>query len=68
MNIQAILNVVGVMLILLSGLLLAPLGVSFYYGELPLEGYISETSAFCITCAIGLFTGLVLWKLFPSGI
>ena len=29
MNIQAIFNVVGVMLILLSGLLLAPLGVSF---------------------------------------
>jgi trk system potassium uptake protein TrkH len=68
MNIQAILNVVGVMLILLSGLLLAPLGVSFYYGDLPLEGYISETSAFCITCAIGLLTGLILWKLFPSGI
>ena len=68
MNIQAILNVVGVMLILLSGLLLAPLGVSFYYGDLPLEGYISETSAFCITCAICLLTGLILWKLFPSGI
>lgn len=68
MNIQAILNVVGVMLILLSGLLLAPLGVSFYYGDLPLEGYISETSAFCITCTICLLTGLILWKLFPSGI
>ena len=68
MNIQAILNVVGVMLILLSGLILAPLGVSFYYGDLPLEGYISETSAFCITSAIGLLAGLVLWKLFPSGI
>tara|TARA_Y100001960_G_scaffold24565_1_gene21680 strand:+ start:1597 stop:3069 length:1473 start_codon:yes stop_codon:yes gene_type:complete len=68
MNIQAILNVVGVMLILLSGLLLAPLGVSFYYGDLPFEGYISETSAFFITCAIGLITGLILWRLFPSGI
>ena len=68
MNIQAILNVVGVMLILLSGLLLAPLGVSFYYGDLPLEGYISETSAFCITCTICLLAGLILWKLFPSGI
>ena len=68
MNIQAILNVVGVMLILLSGLLLAPLGVSFFYGDLPLEGYISETSAFCITCTICLLTGLILWKLFPSGI
>ena len=68
MNIQAIFNVVGVMLILLSGLLLAPLGVSFYYGDLPLEGFISETSAFCITCTICLLTGLILWKLFPSGI
>ena len=68
MNIQAILNVVGVMLILLSGLLLAPLGVSFYYDHLPLEGYISETSAFSSTCIIGLITGLVLWKSFPSGI
>tara|TARA_Y100001934_G_scaffold65713_2_gene81641 strand:+ start:1072 stop:2544 length:1473 start_codon:yes stop_codon:yes gene_type:complete len=68
MNIQAILNVVGVMLILLSGLLLAPLGVSFYYADLPLEGYISETSAFSITFTISLLTGLILWKLFPSGI
>jgi len=68
MNIQAILNVVGVMLILLSGLLLAPLGVSFYYGDLPLEGHISEASAFSITFAISLLTGLILWKLFPSGI
>ena len=56
------------MLILLSGLLLAPLGVSFYYGDLPLEGCISETSAFCITCTICLLAGLILWKLFPSGI
>lgn len=68
MNIQAILNVVGVLLILLSGLLLAPLGVSFYYDHPPLEGYISETSAFSLTFAIGLITGIVFWKVFPPGI
>ena len=44
MNIQAILNVVGVLLILLSGLLLAPLGVSMYYDHSVLEGYISAVS------------------------
>lgn len=68
MNIQAILNVVGVLLILLSGLLLAPLGVSMYYDHPALEGYISETSAFSFTFAGGLTTGLLFWKLFPSGI
>ena len=68
MNIQAILNVVGVLLILLSGLLLAPLGISMYYDHPALEGFISETSAFSLTFAAGLISGLVLWKLFPSGI
>ena len=68
MNIQAILNVVGVLLILLSGLLLAPLGVSMYYDHSVLEGYISETTAFSLTFVGGLTTGLVFWKLFPSGI
>ncbi|GIT64749.1 MAG: hypothetical protein Ct9H300mP23_03760 [Nitrospinota bacterium] len=68
MNIQAILNVVGVLLILLSGLLLAPLGVSMYYDHAALEGYISETTAFSLTFVGGLTTGLVFWKLFPSGI
>ena len=68
MNIQAILNVVGVLLILLSGLLLAPLGVSMYYDHAALEGYISETTAFSLTFVGGLTTGLVFWKFFPSGI
>ena len=68
MNIQAILNVVGGLLILLSGLLLAPLGVSMYYDHAALEGYISETTAFSLTFVGGLTTGLVFWKLFPSGI
>ncbi|MDC0946157.1 potassium transporter TrkG [Nitrospinaceae bacterium] len=68
MNIQAILNVVGVLLILLSGLLLAPLGISMHYDHPALEGFISETSAFSLTFAAGLISGLVLWKLFPSGI
>ena len=68
MNIQAILNVVGILLILLSSLLLAPLGVSMYYDHAALEGYISETTAFSLTFVGGLTTGLVFWKLFPSGI
>ena len=68
MNIQAILNVVGVLLVLLSGLLLAPLGVSMYYNHSVLEGYISETTAFSLTFVGGLTTGLIFWKLFPSGI
>ena len=68
MNIQAILNVVGVLLVLLSGLLLAPLGVSMYYDHPVLEGYISETTAFSLTLIGGLTTGLVFWRLLPSGI
>ena len=67
MNIQAILNVVGVLLILLSGLLIAPLGVSMYYDHPALEGFISETSAFSVTFVAGLVSGLILWKLFQIG-
>ena len=39
-----------------------------YYDYPVLEGYISETTAFSLTLIGGLTTGLVFWKLFPSGI
>lgn len=68
MNIRSIFSVVGVLLVLLSGLTLAPLAVSFYYGNSPIEGYMSETQAFQWTFGLSLASGLILWKLFPSGL
>ena len=68
MNIRAIFNVVGVLLVLLSGLTLAPIGVSLYFGHAPIEGFMSETSAFEWTFGLSLASGLILWKLFPSGL
>ncbi|SVE35719.1 uncharacterized protein METZ01_LOCUS488573, partial [marine metagenome] len=68
MNIRAIFNVVGVLLVLLSGLTLVPIGVSLYFGHAPIEGFMSETSAFEWTFGLSLASGLILWKLFPSGL
>ena len=68
MNIRAIFNVVGVLLVLLSGLTLAPIGVSLYFGHAPIEGFMSETSAFKWTFGLSLASGLILWKLLPSGL
>ena len=68
MNIQSILSVVGVLLVLLSGLLLAPLGVALYFVDAPIDGFMSETSAFGWALILSLTSGLILWKLFPSGL
>ncbi len=68
MNIQATFNVVGVLLVLLSGLTLAPIGVSLYYDHAPIEGFMSETIAFSWTFGLSLASGLILWKLLPSGL
>ena len=68
MNIQSIFSVVGVLLVLLSGLLLAPMGVAIYFGDAPIEGFISESSAFFWTFGLSLGSGLILWKLLPSGL
>ncbi|HIE42919.1 MAG TPA: TrkH family potassium uptake protein, partial [Nitrospinaceae bacterium] len=68
MNIRAILNVVGVLLLLVSGLTLVPIGVSLYFGHAPIEGFMSETDAFVWTFGLSLTSGLIFWKLFPSGL
>ena len=68
MNIQAIFNVVGVLLLLLSALLLLPIGVSMYFDAPPMEGFLSATQAFSITLAASLIAGLALWRLLPSGV
>jgi trk system potassium uptake protein TrkH len=68
MNLQAIFNVVGVLLILLAGLLAVPLGVSIYLDNPPLEGFMNETLAFSLTLGAAFIVGLGLWKLLPSGI
>ena len=68
MNIQSIFSVAGVLLVLLSGLLLAPMGVAIYFGDAPIEGFISESSAFFWTFGLSLGSGLILWKLLPSGL
>lgn len=68
MNVKAILNVIGILLIMLSGILLLPIGVSLYYYQPAHAHYLSEVNAFSMTLAIACFLGLCFWKLFPPGI
>lgn len=68
MNLKAIFNVVGVLLILLAALLTVPFGVSLYFHTPALEGYLSETHSFLITLVLSLVLGAAFWKIFPSGI
>ena len=68
MNLQAIFNVVGALLVLLAGLLLFPILVSLHYNTPALPGYLSGRDAFAITLGAAFFTGLGLWKLLPSGV
>jgi len=68
MNIKAIFNVVGALLILLSGLLLLPLGVAIYFDTPPIDGYMDASLAFLLTLVLSLSIGLALWKLLPPGI
>lgn len=68
MNILAIFNVVGVLLLLLSGLLVLPIGISFYYGYPALPGHMTETQAFSLTLMVSFLVGLTLWKILPSGV
>ncbi|KMP11460.1 potassium transport system, membrane component TrkH [Candidatus Nitromaritima sp. SCGC AAA799-C22] len=68
MNILAIFNVVGVLLLLLSGLLILPIGISFYYQFPAIPGYMTETQAFTLTLVVSFLTGLTLWKILPSGV
>jgi trk/ktr system potassium uptake protein len=68
MNIKAIFNVVGILLVLLSGLLLIPVAISLYYKTPAIPDYMSGLEAFSYTLALSLVTGLALWKLLPSGV
>ena len=68
MNIFAIFNVVGVLLLLLSGLLILPIGISFYYHNPSLPGYMTEAQAFTLTLVVSFLFGLTLWKILPSGV
>ncbi|MFQ5716762.1 MAG: TrkH family potassium uptake protein [Nitrospinales bacterium] len=67
MNLKAVFNVVGILLTLLAGILIAPLGVSLYFQQPSLGGYFSEVQAFSLTLFLALGAGLGLWRLFPSG-
>ncbi|MFQ5451274.1 MAG: TrkH family potassium uptake protein [Nitrospinaceae bacterium] len=55
-------------MVLLSGLLLAPLGISLYYGTPSIPGYLGVPQAFALTLAGSLVSGMFLWRLLPSGI
>ena len=68
MNILAIFNVVGVLLLLLSGLMVLPVGISYYYDHPPLPGYMTDTQAFFLTLVVSFLLGLSLWKILPSGV
>ncbi|GJL77050.1 MAG: Trk system potassium transporter TrkH [Nitrospinaceae bacterium] len=68
MNIKAIFNVVGALLVLLSGLLLIPIAISLHYKTPALPNYLDPLQAFSLTLAASLLTGLALWKFLPSGV
>ena len=68
MNILVIFNVVGVLLLLLSGLLVLPIGISFYYHDPSLPGHMTEAQAFTLTLVVSFLIGLTLWKILPSGV
>lgn len=68
MNLPAIFNVVGILLILLGAILLAPMLVSLYYMEPGLGGGMSPHVAFLLSSVTAFLIGYVLWKKLPSGI
>ncbi|CCQ91950.1 Potassium transport system, membrane component TrkH [Nitrospina gracilis 3/211] len=68
MNLQAIFNVVGVLLILLGAILIVPLLVSLYYLEPGLHGAMAPHTAFLIVAILSVVVGSALWKYLPSGI
>jgi len=68
MNIKAIFNVIGVLLVLLSVLLLLPLGVSLAMHQPPLPSNMNETNAFTFTLVAALGFGLALWRFLPPGL
>lgn len=68
MNLKAVFNVIGILLILLSGIIIIPIGVSLHFQNPPLEGYSSEVQAFSLTLGLSLILGASLWKFLPSGI
>jgi trk system potassium uptake protein TrkH len=68
MNLKAVFNVVGILLILLSGILVIPLIVSFSLGEAGIEGKMSVVQAFVWTFCIAFSSGIAMWKLLPSGL
>jgi trk system potassium uptake protein TrkH len=68
MNVKAIFNVVGLLLILLAAILIIPTGVALYYNHSPIEGHMSELNAFMLTSCLSGVLGFMLWKLLPSGI
>lgn len=68
MNPKAIFNVVGILLILLSGILLIPLTISLFYADPALPRHQTPLMAFFIACLGSGITGFLLWKLLPSGL
>ncbi len=68
MNIKAIFNVVGLLLILLSGIFILPIAVAFYYKDPALEGFHSPLAAFIFTSLSSGITGFILWRALPSGL
>ncbi len=68
MNLRAILNVIGILLILLAVILILPIAVSLIYNDPAIPGYMGETSAFGLASFLSGAFGMLLWKVFPSGI
>ena len=66
MNLKAVFNVVGLLLILLAGILLVPLAVWFLYPQAPDPDHLSPLHAFALAIGFSGASGWVLWKVLPS--
>ena len=66
MNLQSVLNIVGILLMLMAGILIAPMGVAYNFSQPAIPGHMSEMRAFGTSFCICLVIGGALWKLFPS--
>lgn len=68
MNLKAIFNVIGILLIMHAGILIPPIGVAYFFHQPPIHGYFSEIQAFSTTFTLSLVIGLALWRVLPSGV
>ncbi|MFQ5481609.1 MAG: TrkH family potassium uptake protein [Nitrospinaceae bacterium] len=68
MNFREIFNVVGILLILISALMLIPLGVALYHAFPAINGSMTESRALAWSILASGLSGSLLYGLLPKGI